>query len=266
MIRHTKTFLFILTIFITCLSCKKAIAVETNSIEKKNNVTAKQPIQKTEIFSFYKAFEFCDNEIAYFTKEEADKLYADKKIEINLNNGKIAYAQNVFTTEKLACITKTLDLQDIIEVKIFKTKDAFPFDNLTLLNNNYLITSRDGYFFVFSTIQSAENNITENKTDCKEFEEEMTSGEECIIYNTTINTVYDNLIQEKKLDGIEFLEKKLPLKGFVKEINNNGLITITYNIKKDISRILMRYDGGETTIELKKTGNNVIRKIIYSAD
>ena len=78
--------------------------------------------------------------------------------------------------------------------------------------------------------------------------------------------VYDNLIQEKKLDGIEFLEKKLPLKGFVKEINNNGLITITYNIKKDISRILMRYDGGETTIELKKTGNNVIRKIIYSAD
>lgn len=266
MIRHTKTFLFILTIFITCLSCKKAQTIETNNIEKKNNVTHTQPIQKTEIFSFHKAFEFCDSKIAYFTKEEADKLYADKKIEINLNEGKIISVQNVFTTEKIDCITKTLDLQDIIGVKTFKTKDNFPFDNLTLINNSFLIVSRDGYFFVFSTNQRIVNKIAENKTDCKEFEEEMTSGEECIIRNTTINSVYKELIMGKTIEDTEFLEKELPQKKIVKKINSNGLVSITYNIKKDNSEILMRYDGGETTIELKKIGNDVVRRIIYSAD
>lgn len=266
MIPHIKSFFLIITIFFTYFSCKKEIVAKAN-IEEKSTITIAQPIQKTESFSFYKAFSFCDNEISYFTNEEAHNLYADKKIEINIDEGKVKEANEVFTSEKLNCIIKTLKLQEKIEVKTFKTKSDFPFDNLVLVNNNYLITTRDGYFFVFSTKQETVNKVIKNNNIvCKEFEEEMTSVEECIIHNTTIAVVYDDLIEKKKLDDTDFLEKKIPEKDFIKEINNNGLISISYKTKKNSSVIMMRYDGGKTTIKLNKTGNDVVRKVIYSAD
>lgn len=266
MIQHIKISYFIITIFLLCISCKKAKAANINN-EEKETTTNIQTLQKDKIFTFYKAFGYCDSEIAYFSDDEANNLYKQKSIEINLNDGETKDVYIVFTPEKLDCINKNLDLKDKFDIKIFKTKDSFPFDNLVLINNEYLIVSRDGYFFVFSVQSINFDEVANDNINCKTFEKEMTSGEECIIYNTKVSEVYKMIIDRKIIDDTHFLEKKLPTKDINKKIDENGLISITYKIRENNSiTILFQYDGGETTIELQNVENNVIRKITYSAD
>lgn len=141
-------------LFIPILSilffCKdgKAIELRTN---KELEITKPEPVQnESKNFVFYKAFSFCNSEVGYFTDEEAGDLYAEKSITLALEKGKIEDISTVYPAEKLKCISEFLNLKEKIEMKVFETQDSFPFDNIKLLNDQYLITARDGYYFVFT--------------------------------------------------------------------------------------------------------------------
>lgn len=68
-------------------SCKenKVTPIETNIFKNKS-------IESTNIFFsdyvFYKAFADCNSDIGYFTDEEAQKIYAEKEISIDVTFAK----------------------------------------------------------------------------------------------------------------------------------------------------------------------------------
>ncbi|UOU98485.1 hypothetical protein MUU74_00620 [Chryseobacterium daecheongense] len=147
MIQHIKTIL--IPILLLFLSCKQGKASEIKT--EKNNITIQQPLQESKTFIFYRAFGFCDSEVGYFSEKEARDLYSDKIISINSKEGKIESVATVFDEEKINCLNKNLELKlhKQTKIQVFKTADSFPFDNLILLNNKYIVVSRDGYFFTF---------------------------------------------------------------------------------------------------------------------
>lgn len=105
-----------------------------------------------------------------------------------------------------------------------------------------------------------------SKTNCETITGDMISGEKCLISNTNIQEVYQDMISNKLVDDTSYLEKTLPGKSLKKDMNNNGLIVIEYLVTKKNTLIRLGYDGGETTIELAKLGADVMRTITYSAD
>ncbi|MBS7231167.1 hypothetical protein KHA90_09025 [Flavobacterium psychroterrae] len=106
---------------------------------------------------------------------------------------------------------------------------------------------------------------TENK-DCKEIVVEMGSGQECIIRNSTLEKVYADIIKNKEVTDSKYFLNSIPTSNKVVEINKDGLIDIEYTIKKDKIEIVMSYDGGVTEVNIEKSNNNVVKKIVYNAD
>ncbi|WP_136668419.1 hypothetical protein [Flavobacterium sp. H122] len=105
-----------------------------------------------------------------------------------------------------------------------------------------------------------------NKIDCQTNQLEMGQEEVCRFKNAVLKDVYFSIIQNKEVDGSHSLKKELPSKSDYCSINSDGLIAVEYKITKDQAEIRMSFDGGETTIVLKQTGNDVKRTIVYSAD
>ncbi|MFH6998627.1 hypothetical protein ACHRVZ_11895 [Flavobacterium sp. FlaQc-57] len=102
--------------------------------------------------------------------------------------------------------------------------------------------------------------------DCKDIEVEMGSGRECILKNTDLDKVYQNIIKNKEVDESEYFLKTIPNEKKSVEINKNGLISIDYEITKDKVAIDMNYEGGVTEITLEKIKNTVKRSIYHYAD
>ncbi|WP_415325556.1 hypothetical protein [Chryseobacterium sp. MMS23-Vi53] len=122
-------------------------------------------------------------------------------------------------------------------------------------------------------IESKENivvdqNVTaeSKKEDCRKIEVEMGSGEECIIKNTLMIEVYEDLIKNKKIDDSNLLIPKLPNANKEFKIGKSGLISIEYRIQESKIQISMLYEGGLTEILIEQEGKNVKRTIIYNAD
>lgn len=121
-------------------------------------------------------------------------------------------------------------------------------------------------------IKQIENSITTkldsntNSEDCKDITLEMGSGKICIIKSKTIDDVYLDIIKNEEVEDVKYFLKKLPQKSQIVNINKNGLMTIEYKLKNNIINIIMFYDGGVTEINLEKSGKNVKRSIIYTAD
>ncbi len=94
----------------------------------------------------------------------------------------------------------------------------------------------------------------------------MGSGEECIIKNSSIKKVYEDLIKNRKVDDSNLLLSQLPNTDKEIKIDNNGVISIEYKVETKKIEISMLYDGGLTEILLEQEGKNIKRSIIYNAD
>lgn len=102
--------------------------------------------------------------------------------------------------------------------------------------------------------------------DCKDIEVEMGSGRECILKDTDINQVYQNIIKNKEVDESEYYLTSLPTEKKSIEVNKDGLMSIDYEITKDKVAITMNYAGGVTEVTLEKIDNTVKRSIYHYAD
>ena len=61
-------------------------------------------------------------------------------------------------------------IKDIKSIDLIITKDDFPFNRMILFNNEYLITSRDGYFFVFKSEEIVNKILMKENNSLKGFE------------------------------------------------------------------------------------------------
>lgn len=106
----------------------------------------------------------------------------------------------------------------------------------------------------------------EQKEDCKDIEVEMGSGRECIVQETNFATVYQNIIKNKEVEESNYFLSTIPNENKSVEVNQNGLISIDYQITKDKVTISMNYEGGVTEVILEKINNSVKRSIYHYAD
>lgn len=104
------------------------------------------------------------------------------------------------------------------------------------------------------------------KEDCKDVLVEMGDGRECIIENTDLDKVYQNIIKNKEVEESDYFLKAIPNENKSVEINKNGLISIDYEITKDKVAIAMNYEGGVTEVTLEKIKDTVKRSIYHYAD
>lgn len=111
-----------------------------------------------------------------------------------------------------------------------------------------------------------EEKKAEEKEDCKDIEVEMGSGRECILKNTDLDKVYQNIIKNKEVEESEYFLSAIPAESKSVEINKNGLISMDYQITKDKASISMNYEGGVTEVTLEKINNTVKRSIYHYAD
>lgn len=104
------------------------------------------------------------------------------------------------------------------------------------------------------------------KEDCKDITVEMGDGRECILPNIDINGAYQNIIKNKEVEESNYFLSAIPTESKSVEINQNGLISIDYQITKDKVAISMNYEGGVTEVTLEKIDNTVKRSIYHYAD
>lgn len=103
-------------------------------------------------------------------------------------------------------------------------------------------------------------------TDCTPISGDMMTGEECVEKNTTLAQVYTSIVAKQLVVDTEYLQRELPLSDQMDNGLKNGSLHVKYHITPDSVSIAMLYDGGVTSIELVHKSNNVVRRIIYSAD
>ena len=111
-----------------------------------------------------------------------------------------------------------------------------------------------------------EEKKEEVKEDCKDVLVEMGDGRECILENTDLDKVYQNIIKNKEVEESDYFLKAIPNENKSVEINKNGLISIDYEITKDKVAIAMNYEGGVTELTLEKIKDTVKRSIYHYAD
>lgn len=95
------------------------------------------------------------------------------------------------------------------------------------------------------------------------------SPEEIVYQNTSISKVYADLIANKDIEDVDELLVSFPKtsKNITLSQNKNGINSINYLIKDEISIITIYYDGGVNEIRLEKLKNNSVkRSIFHSAD
>jgi len=136
---------------------------------------------KNNIFTFYKAFILCPDEtvkmhISGFLKEEADAIFKDKKIYLDFNQcKKINRIYEKWDTRYKDTYDSYYDTTDgnphywseciyngLKEVKVKTQKeciinDEWPFDKMYLINDKYLITGYEGWYFVFKKSEETQN-------------------------------------------------------------------------------------------------------------
>jgi hypothetical protein len=107
---------------------------------------------------------------------------------------------------------------------------------------------------------------TEQKEDCKDIAVEMGDGRECIIQDTDLEKVYQNIIRNKEVEESNYFLVDIPNESKSIEVNQNGLISIDYQISKNKVAISMNYEGGVTDVTLEKINNTVKRSIYHYPD
>lgn len=142
---------------------------------------------KNNIFRFYKAFMLCPDEtvrmqITGLSQEEADTIFKDKKISLNFNKCKKitrieeesdAYYKSIYdahynTTDGnpyywSECIYNGLKEVKVKTQKVCSFDSEWPFNEMYLINNTYLITGYEGYYFVFMKSEETQGEHKEEE-------------------------------------------------------------------------------------------------------
>ncbi|WP_264524364.1 hypothetical protein [Flavobacterium sp. N502536] len=113
---------------------------------------------------------------------------------------------------------------------------------------------------------STVKKVEEKKEDCKDIEVEMGSGKECILKNTDLAQVYQNIIQNKEVEESANFLSTIPNESKSVPVNKNGLISIDYEITKEKVIITMNYEGGVTEVTLEKIKDTIKKSIYHYAD
>lgn len=113
---------------------------------------------------------------------------------------------------------------------------------------------------------STVKKVEEKKEDCKDIEVEMGSGRECILKNTDLAQVYQNIIQNKEVEESANFLSTIPNESKSVPVNKNGLISIDYEITKEKVIITMNYEGGVTEVTLEKIKDTIKKSIYHYAD
>lgn len=183
------------------------------------------------------------------------QVYTENNLSDNPNSKQIVestIAWLIFIPTSKKLINVTSDPQNPINLK-------YKYSQLDILAKVCGITAK-------KEIENNENIPTKNNEDCKKIQIEMGSGEECIIKNSSIKKVYEDLIKNRKVDDSNLLLSQLPNTDKEIKIDNNGVISIEYKVETKKIEISMLYDGGLTEILLEQEGKNIKRSIIYNAD
>ena len=152
-----------------------------------------------------------------------------------------------------------LDAQNLKLLDLTNDPDNGEIISFNLNNWNSII---DCYFAKNKKLYAVEIK----KSNCITKEIEMGSEESCIFVHSTLEAVYNDLITKQPIANSTSLLRKLPSKSAVVNTNANGLVSITYEVNKNLIKIEMLFSGGITTISLEKIGYNVKRIILSSAD
>lgn len=250
MIRHINLLSILFIIIITGCKQNKSIVQDSTAEKKESKISIND---ETSNFIFYKSFPFCNTEIGYFTQKEADEIYSEKILEINLSDVENNKDSAINDADVMACLKIKLNLKEI-NSKLITTKDEFPFNNLILINNNYIVVSRDGQFFIFK------HNKTD-KTEVPILEESQNRDE--VFFNKKLIGLTDLNIKEVnyyKRFGINFESICLCNSPslFVDKLQKKIIMFNYCDSKKQLSKI-------EHTIEYQITateysGNKIILK------
>ena len=192
-------------------------------------------------FVFYKVMSNCGNEydkiyIQAYTEEDAKKLYANKKLKISQKDCSIIKDKYIYDKKNPSCSSRIISecFWDQIDIKVStiqscKLKEKWPFDNMYLLNNKYLLTSQDGYYFIFKKELPLDNDNDFLRKDKKIY-----TVLKQAIENNKYEDVHNILVQNSKLlnESIDYTTK---LKD--KYYGNTVLITAIDN--SDIKMIKM---------------------------
>lgn len=103
--------------------------------------------------------------------------------------------------------------------------------------------------------------------ECKSFDVEMGTGEECVLTGTTIEAVYKDLYRAKSIDGIRFLPRQLPTESMVKVIDKDALMSVEFKwTDKNHLKVEFFYQGGSTDLVLEQVGSTVKQGIYKYSD
>jgi len=103
---------------------------------------------------------------------------------------------------------------------------------------------------------------------CKRIQGSMSSGSECWFPRGTLQSIYSDVFNHRRVRDSNCLLKALPRANTHVEKceNKNGLLRIEYTIGAQAVEIDMEYAGGVSTIEIVQERGGVRRKITHSAD
>lgn len=102
--------------------------------------------------------------------------------------------------------------------------------------------------------------------ECTEKQVEYETEVECIFKNKDINEIYQTTIKDQEIEKAELLLPEIPKENTNKEINKDGLISISYKVSPKKTEIEFQFEGGVTTLSLEQMDKDVKRTIIHSAD
>ncbi|MBF4494469.1 hypothetical protein IR010_18130 [Flavobacterium sp. MR2016-29] len=118
-----------------------------------------------------------------------------------------------------------------------------------------------------SAVKKAEAKVYQKEEqDCKDIAVEMGDGKECILKNTDLEKVYQNIIKNKEVEESSYFLSAIPSENKSVEVNQNGLMSIDYEITKDKVAISMNYEGGVTEVTLEKIKDTIKKSIYHYAD
>lgn len=155
MTHHIKSVLVLSLVFF--LSCGGNKSIE---LDKQNESVFEQTLEAKDEFAFYKSFPFCDNQIGAYTQAEADAIYQDKSILLDDSSEKETLDWNSFFYENAQeCVENELGEKHASSY-LLSTKGDFPFEQVVVFNEKYILVAQDGYFFVFKG--NASNGVESN--------------------------------------------------------------------------------------------------------
>lgn len=191
--------------------------------------------------------QFIDNFNLYIEKKDDSKLTI--KLFDKSDSQENAIGWIVFDASGKKLLDVTNDIDNPINLKF----------NISLWNK--LI---DCYYHSNGKYKIYDENLAD--PICSDISTGEGTEQNCMFKNTSIEIVYQKTKNKEELEKINYLLPHLPKKSMVKNINQGGIISISYNISYKKAVIEFLFDGGVTTISIEQQGKNVKRNIIYSAD